>query len=41
MQRARDALIALGQHASIDAIRDALGNTGSHSAASVPGCTNG
>ncbi|WP_231957622.1 DNA-binding protein [Paraburkholderia tropica] len=31
IQRARDALIAQGQHPSIDAIRIALGNTGSKS----------
>ncbi|KVV40789.1 integrase [Burkholderia territorii] len=31
VKRARDALIARGQHASIDAVRVALGNTGSRS----------
>ena len=29
VKRARDALLAQGQHTSIDAIRIALGNTGS------------
>jgi len=31
IKRARDALLAQGQHPSIDAIRIALGNTGSKS----------